>query len=553
MTTSVLVVDPYGFEVLIRELLDQAGGYEVLTATDSFQAVQIVRSRPVDLIITDIMHGAGFFMAQKVQFLRKLSARDAAKAGGTTEILQLPVIMMSAWWNEEDLERAADLGIESCIMKPFTVEELMSRVEAVRAGSGVPIQVKGPAEVEGPGVRAQKGESLSHSVFSSNHLADPLGHEAGAAPGIESPFDQHGLVRNTQVTDDLSSEPANRRSRVVDPQATELRDPHKTVVVDRNKVPLARPAIEALGPGMEVAGCVLERELGRGGMGIVFLARQLRGWKDSLALKFLSGPSLNELPVERFWNEARFMDLLEHDHIVRVLDMNEVCGEAPGDRMFVLTMEYVEGNAWNESIRDRSVTDNVAVLRQVSKAVAYAHGKGVIHRDLKPGNVLVKRDGTAAVTDFGLAKRCTDWQEGQAGSERALRDDAFSSALTVTGAMVGTVPYMSPEQVEGARSVDYGADVWALGVILYEILTWTFPFRGETAREMARSILSGNLVPPSSLRQGVSRALESICLRALSRNPADRYPTAGEFEVSLEQAISRDPTLAQAPPHSQAQ
>jgi serine/threonine-protein kinase len=268
----------------------------------------------------------------------------------------------------------------------------------------------------------------------------------------------------------------------------------------------SRPPIPPEGTSLpQVPGYEVQGELGRGGMGVVYKARHLR-LQRTVALKMLLAGAHAELSGrERFQREAEAVAALRHPNIVQVFDVGEV------DNRPYFTMEFVEGGSLAERIRGvpqpaRQAAELVATL---ADAVHAAHQGGIVHRDLKPANVLLTSDGTPKVTDFGLARRL----EGNEG-------------LTISGTPVGTPSYMSPCQARGDRDVGPATDVWALGAILYELLTGRPPFHAESATATLQQVVSDDPVPPARLNARVPRDLETICLKCLEKEPAARYASA---------------------------
>src|SRR2546430_8078296 len=255
----------------------------------------------------------------------------------------------------------------------------------------------------------------------------------------------------------------------------------------------------------------IERELGRGGMATVYLARDLK--HDRLvALKVLHAELAAALGPERFLREIRLAARLQHPHLLSVHDS----GEAAGQLWF--TMPYIEGESWRDRLkRDQQlpVEDALRIARGAAEALDCAHRHGVIHRDVKPENILLS-DGHPLLADFGIA--------------RALRGD---EQLTNTGMAVGTPAYMSPEQASGQRALDARTDVYALGCVLYEMLTGHPPFLGTTPQEvLARHTLDP--VPPLRARRpDLPAPLERAVFKALAKAPADRFATAGAFSEAL--------------------
>ena len=257
----------------------------------------------------------------------------------------------------------------------------------------------------------------------------------------------------------------------------------------------------------------VERELGRGGMATVYLARDLRHDRP-VALKVLRPELAASLGPERFLQEIRIAARLQHPHILPVHDSGETAG-----RLWY-TMPYVEG----ESLRQRIVREGqlpldqaVRVAIQVLSALGYAHGHGVIHRDIKPENILLEGD-EAVVADFGVARAIT-----AAGEDR----------LTETGLALGTPAYMSPEQATGSRELDGRSDVYALGCVLYEMLAGQPPFVGVTAQQLLARHAMDPVPPLRTVRATVSESVEQAVLCALAKVPADRFRTAAEFTQAL--------------------
>jgi dienelactone hydrolase len=269
---------------------------------------------------------------------------------------------------------------------------------------------------------------------------------------------------------------------------------------------------ESLAQGLQ-GRYTLERELGRGGMATVYLARDLK--HDRLvALKVLRPELAVALGAERFQREIRFAARLQHPHVLSVYDS----GESGGQLWF--TMPFVEG----ESLRDRlrrqgrlPLDDALRVAREAAEALAYAHEHGVVHRDIKPENILLTRDGNTLVADFGIAR--------SVGAEAGEQ-------LTATGMSVGTPAYMSPEQAAGAVEVDGRSDIYSLGCVLYEMLAGEAPFTGTTPQSVIAKRFIG---PAPSLAQHdtVPASVEAAVARALSREPGDRFATAGELAAAL--------------------
>ncbi|HET7241360.1 MAG TPA: serine/threonine-protein kinase, partial [Gemmatimonadales bacterium] len=257
----------------------------------------------------------------------------------------------------------------------------------------------------------------------------------------------------------------------------------------------------------------VERELGRGGMATVYLARDLRHDRP-VALKVLRPELAASLGPERFLQEIRIAARLQHPHILPVHDSGEAAG-----RLWY-TMPYVEG----ESLRHRLAHEGqlpvdraVRIASQVLSALGYAHAHGVIHRDIKPENILLEGD-EAVVADFGVARAIS-----AAGQER----------LTETGLALGTPTYMSPEQATGSRDLDGRSDLYAVGCVLYEMLAGAPPFIGVTAQQLLARHAMDPVPPLRTVRATVPEAVERSVMRALAKVPADRFPTATDFAQAL--------------------
>jgi eukaryotic-like serine/threonine-protein kinase len=277
----------------------------------------------------------------------------------------------------------------------------------------------------------------------------------------------------------------------------------------------------------ELGDYELLNEIGRGGMGVVFLARQ-KSLQRVVALKMILANHLaSPEHVRRFHDEARASAGLRHPNIVQIHDV----GQSHGLHFF--TMEYVEGDNLARRLAGGPMDRTAAVrlIAKVARAVGHLHDHQVIHRDLKPSNILLDSDGDPHVTDFGLAKCLT-----------------ADSQATATGVIAGTACYMAPEQATG-RSATLGpsCDIYSLGAILYELLTGRPPFLEDTPFDTILQVLGGEPVPPRRLDRRIPRDLERICLKCLSRAAEDRYPSALALAEDLERFL-RGETLAAQPP-----
>ena len=276
-------------------------------------------------------------------------------------------------------------------------------------------------------------------------------------------------------------------------------------------------------PLKQLGKYVIVRELGRGGMGVVYEAEDSELGRR-VALKTLLGslhgdPQEAALEEERFIREARLSaNLPKHPQIIGVYEAGVLEG-----RRFI-AMEFVEGKQFSDWRRQGSITlrQQITVLRDTAMAVEHAHRHGIIHRDLKPANILVDRKNHPHVADFGLAKRT---------------NQTTALSLTTSGMVMGTPAYMSPEQAQGGMVIDHRADLWALGVMLYEILTGRVPFDADSPVKILVKTVNDPVPAPSTVMRGpnvaLDAAIEAICMKALSKEPRRRYPSARAFADDL--------------------
>jgi beta-lactam-binding protein with PASTA domain len=268
--------------------------------------------------------------------------------------------------------------------------------------------------------------------------------------------------------------------------------------------------------------------LGSGGMADVYLAQDTLLGRQ-VALKLLHHRFAEDQEfVERFRREASSAAGLSHPNVVAVFDRGE------WDGTYYIAMEYLPGRSLKAVVREHgplSPGDATDIVVQILLATRFAHKRGIIHRDIKPHNVILDEEGRAKVTDFGIAR-------------------AGASDMTLTGSIMGTAQYLSPEQAQG-HAVSESSDLYAVGIVLYELLTGQVPFEGESPVTVALKQVSVEPTPPSTLNPGVSPALEAVVMRSLAKDPAARFASADEFIAALQQAregIAPAPVFNGAPP-----
>ncbi|HUY06241.1 MAG TPA: Stk1 family PASTA domain-containing Ser/Thr kinase [Acidimicrobiales bacterium] len=270
----------------------------------------------------------------------------------------------------------------------------------------------------------------------------------------------------------------------------------------------------------------LRSQIARGGTAHVYLAHDIL-LDRPVALKVLYPElSTNNSFVERFRREAQAAANLSHPNIVQIFDWGE------SEDTYFIVMEYIDGEPLSSIIRTQSpiaADQAAAVAADIAKALGYAHRHGVIHRDVKPGNVLITQDGQVKVTDFGIA--------------RAIGAD---EQVTQTGLVMGTATYFAPEQAQGLE-VDGRSDIYSLGVVLYEMVTGRAPFTGETPVAIAYQHVREQPVPPRSMNPAIPSALEAIILQAMAKLPADRFRSADEMRADLDRFVRGQTVLAHPP------
>ena len=265
------------------------------------------------------------------------------------------------------------------------------------------------------------------------------------------------------------------------------------------------------------------REVGRGGMAVVYDAEDLRTG-ERVALKVLKpGSALDKSNISRFYSEIESLQKLDHPNVVRVLGV----GEAAGHHFYA--MKFIDGRGLDRMVNEckQDLRRTVAWVRDMARALHSAHDRGIVHRDVKPGNILVDREGRAYLTDFGLALR-----------DRAVR-------VTLSGTTLGTPNFMSPEQARGERNrLDRRTDVYSLGATLYNLGTGRVPYWENTPELVVQKILNEEPKLPSLLNPSIDKALQTIILKAMDKEPDNRYSSANEMAEDLQRWLSGEPIQA---------
>lgn len=300
----------------------------------------------------------------------------------------------------------------------------------------------------------------------------------------------------------------------------------------RDELETFAQSLSELAPGTKVGAYEIIETLGAGGMGSVYRAKQ-EFTNQIVALKLIKAGLLGPAMVRRFLFEVEILGKLNHPGVARVYEAG--LADTPRGRQPFFAMEFIEGRALDEYVKQTELPRNgvIELLRKVAEAVAHAHSRGVIHRDLKPANVVVSADGTPKVLDFGVARAVS-------GNEKA-------TVHSEAGGIIGTPSYMAPEQLSGsAGEVDADTDVYALGVIAYELLCGRRPhdLSGKTLVEMTRIVCEYEPPRPATINRTLRGDLETIILKALEKDKSRRYPTAAELAEDLRRLLANEPILA---------
>jgi len=347
-------------------------------------------------------------------------------------------------------------------------------------------------------------------------------------PEQETADANFSLSGNSTSADDLSAEtldglPIKSESK---PDATQDFVVGNDHTLDFQLGSSKQPGASRVTIPKKIGDFVIQRVLGRGGMGIVYKAFHEK-LKRTVALKMiLSGTHASSDQLERFISEAKAVAHLQHPNIVQIFDIGE------HENLPFFSLEFVDGDSLDKFLLGKPIPpgDAARLLETISRAMQYAHDHGILHRDLKPANVLLTSTGVPKITDFGLAKRL---------------EDIDDSSSTRTGTIMGTPSYMSPEQASGnVRDLGPATDQYSLGAMLYEFMTGRPPFLAAKPIDTILQVISSEPVPPRQLFEKLPVDLETICLKSLQKDPEKRYASCAEFADDLARFYRGEPIIA---------
>jgi DNA-binding response OmpR family regulator len=475
----ILVVDDVedNREVLRRRLERQ--GYDVKCASDGAAALAMLRDAPFDLMLLDVL----------MPGLDGYETLERAKADPA--ISHVPVIMISALDDVSSVVRCIERGADDYLPKPFDPVLLKARVTSSLEKKRYLDRV---ARITEAASAVEDGTYRSAMLASIVDVDDPLG-------------------RLARVFDRMIQEVRAREERL----RNRIRDLRMEIEEASSTGEFTAPEIEdaSLQSGDFVGGRYEVRAVvGAGGMGSVYRARD-HELEDDVALKMLLPALMTDRTlVERFKQEIRLARRITHPNVVRTHDLGEWEG------IYFLTMEFVEGMTVRDLIDSRGqlgVSATMAIGTQLAEALAVAHAQGVVHRDIKPQNLLLDQEGVLKVMDFGVARL----------AER-------KSTLTEAGLVVGTPAYMAPEQLL-AEAVDARSDLYAAGVVLYECLTGQLPFDADSPISLIAKLLHEEAEAPTTINRDIPPPLSELVLSLLAKKPDDRIQSASEMGRRLKE------------------
>ncbi|HET7790808.1 MAG TPA: protein kinase [Gemmatimonadales bacterium] len=482
-TSRILVVDDgaENREVLKRRL--ERSGHAVETAENGRRALEILRSSGFDLVLLDVL----------MPELDGFAVLEAIKSDPA--LRDIPVIMISALDEMPSIVRCIERGAEDYLHKPFDPVLLRARINASLEKKKLRDQeveyLREVRRVTDAATAVQGGHYDSESLAPVARRADELGNLARV-------FDN--MVLQMKVREDrLKNQVQDLRQEIEHAR----RDSKAMAVMDGGNLNTG----ERLGQRYEILAV-----LGRGGMGTVYRARDLE-LQEEVAIKTLRPELMTDAALlERFKDEIRLARRLSDPNIVRTHDFGEWSG------VYYLTMEYVEGITVRELLDTRrrlTVPSTLALARQLAHSLAVAHEHGVIHRDIKPQNLLLDAAGVLKVMDFGVARL----------AERSI-------GITEAGLVLGTPSYMPPEQIM-AEGVDARSDLYAAGVVLYECLTGQLPHEAVSMMALIAKLLNEEVPRPETINPEVPPALSALVVKLLAKAPDERIQTAAALFEQL--------------------
>lgn len=402
-----------------------------------------------------------------------------------------------------------------------------SQAQPVRSEVYTPSQTGNDPNTTGAFTELDRGAPDATGAFSPSAVQNPDG--TGEFTDMDRPVDRTGAFAPSGVDDEPSE--GTQKFEESQPAAP------KTVAEKKSSQKSSKKAAGLENIPEQLGGYEVLKVLGKGGMGAVLLGRQI-SLDRKVALKIMhANLSKNAAFVARFTREAYAAAQLTHHNVVQVYDI----GEEKGTHFF--SMEYVAGQSLMDLVKEKGKLDaEVAVgyILQAARGLRYGHKQGMVHRDIKPDNLMLNTDGVVKVADLGLVKlpKSVDGQSsGLDESAMTEIEEDDDGRLTRAGIVMGTPTYMPPEQAIDSANVDQRADIYSLGCSLYVLVTGKPPFQGKTAMEVMTKHKTEPVVPPEVIVKRVPKALSVILLKMLAKNPADRYQTMDEVIVALEEYL----------------
>ena len=447
-------------------------GYEVIAAENGSEGVKLALHDSPDLILLDVM-------------FPKITCGELKTKRPT-----LPVIVLTARYDASEWENGDELGADDYVTKPFSIRELSARVKVLlRRVYSIPRKSDvndSPGDLESKALKSDSRSAAKKARISTISSAKSSSQNRGDVVSLKCLANQNLLAQQLPDTRPFDFE-------------------------------MPSPADSTFAIGRQLGHYRILTRIGAGGMGVVYMALDERLQRRVAVKRLNTLRFTDKFARVQLFEEARNASSLNHPNICTIYDIGEV------DDEIYMVMELIDGQPLSRLVAERSLrtADIISYGIQIADALVHAHAHGVVHRDLKSSNVVVRADGLAKVVDFGLSRRF----EHQ-------RHDALTRSLgrhNSLGAIVGTIQYLAPEVLRG-NSADERSDVWSFGVVLYELAAGTLPFGGETAFSAGAAILQQSPAPlPGRLPLGLRTLIE----RCLSKNVVERYQGFGEIACEL--------------------